>query len=495
MPTRLDTLAEVMTTDPVDDAPSTTDGVVMLEASTTGGTKTTGARRRESYIVTHVRQSNALQRLLSALVLAPAVLVLLVLGPAFSPFLLCSVVVSICSYEFAWLSHRIVHRIATSVALRDVSGAPRPIPVLNLRHCCTSPISRGYDKTAAAILATVGAGVVVGATYYFQATHWHYATLPPDPSTHRNDTQAVAYLFVYIGVSTWAAFFCGWLTPSWRSHVLLLTTQALYGLRALAYFGTNYYANRIDIVSLDYTKQVFALVAMAVHLSQPCAAPADKVRVFFAVVCDCAAYGYVVLLMDPISTFMVSVVDGRRLALGFLAVVWGADTGAYVTGHVVPALGYRHFHRLAAHISPKKDLEGTLGGAFLGVVLIVVVNTLAPPHIRDDQLAGMHMDRESYLAKSLAWQIVFAVVGAFISRYGDLFASLVKRLAQVKDTGALIPGHGGMLDRVDALLFTAAVFVLYHRISNSTNYDSFIDETYRSWTFQAHVLVTLFPRH
>ncbi|RLO12874.1 hypothetical protein DYB28_008214, partial [Aphanomyces astaci] len=77
------------------------------------------------------------------------------------------------------------------------------------------------------------------------------------------------------------------------------------------------------------------------------------------------------------------------------------------------------------------------------------------------------------------WRIVFALVGGAISRYGDLFASLLKRLAGVKDTGTLIPGHGGLLDRVDAMLFLGAVFVLYHRIGSPSNYDGVISDSYQ----------------
>ncbi|EQC34657.1 phosphatidate cytidylyltransferase [Saprolegnia diclina VS20] len=490
---RLDTLlAEHMTTEPVDD-----DDVVLLEAmtSTTVGTKTQDAMRtvRESHVVRRIRRSNAIQRVLSGLVLAPSVLAFLLLGPRFAPYLLCSVVVSICYYEFAWLSHRIVHRVATSVALSDLTSL-RPIPVLNLRDCAISPISRGYDKVAAAILSTLQTMLLLGLTYVTNLYVWHFESLPVDAAQDRPHVQAVAYLYIYLGVTGWVAFYCAWLTPSWRAHLLLLVVQLFYGLRALNTFSTNYYSNHVYLLGYDYTKQTFALIAIAVHLSfASLASLPDGIRILFGVLLDCVAFGYVALLMDPISTFMASVIDGRRLALGFLAVVWGADTGAYVTGHVIPALGYVHFHRLAYHISPKKDLEGTLGGAFLGVLLVLFVNFVAPPDLPESVLRDLRMDKDTYLYTCLLWQLVFAIVGAFISRYGDLLASLLKRLAQVKDTGDLIPGHGGMLDRVDALLFTAAVFVLYHRLSSGPNYTSYVQPTYQGWAYQASVLATLFP--
>jgi phosphatidate cytidylyltransferase len=117
------------------------------------------------------------------------------------------------------------------------------------------------------------------------------------------------------------------------------------------------------------------------------------------------------------------------LLLATMAIVWFADTGAYFTG--------RRFGRrkLAPKVSPGKSWEGVYGGlACVGVFALLVV-MLAPE---------MAAHRAAVLAAALAL--------ASLSVVGDLFESWLKRNAGVKDSGALLPGHGGLLDRIDALM-------------------------------------------
>src|SRR5262249_39667736 len=119
-----------------------------------------------------------------------------------------------------------------------------------------------------------------------------------------------------------------------------------------------------------------------------------------------------------------------------LATVMFSDTLAFFCGH---ALGR---HRLAPTISPGKTVEGAAGGllgGMLGALLVV------------PWLPGLPA------AHALALGLVAAALGIA----GDLFESLLKRWAGVKDSGRLFPGHGGMLDRLDSLLFAAPVFYYY----------------------------------
>lgn len=128
-------------------------------------------------------------------------------------------------------------------------------------------------------------------------------------------------------------------------------------------------------------------------------------------------------------------VDGGPADLGMglvLAVVfgtWAGDTFAYFVGRFFGSTP------MAPHLSPKKTWEGFAGGA-LGTVLVVV-------------LVGLYADLSPY--DSLIIGLVIAVVGPL----GDLFESLVKRDVDVKDAGGFLPGHGGVLDRFDALLFSS----------------------------------------
>lgn len=111
-------------------------------------------------------------------------------------------------------------------------------------------------------------------------------------------------------------------------------------------------------------------------------------------------------------------------------VTWGNDTFAYFTGH---ALGR---HKLLERISPKKTWEGFAGGAVGSVVGALVTRAL----LLSDEL-------------SIGLAVAIGLGGALLGPLGDLAESMVKRAAGVKDSGKIIPGHGGLLDRIDALLF------------------------------------------
>jgi phosphatidate cytidylyltransferase len=148
-----------------------------------------------------------------------------------------------------------------------------------------------------------------------------------------------------------------------------------------------------------------------------------------------AIAGWVVLMGA-----FVAIVDLQArspwLLLAAMAIVWIADTAAYFTG--------RRFgrHKLAPAISPGKTWEG-VGGAVAAVAVYALV--LAP-------LAASAGYRGSRSVAALALWIAFAIALALLSVIGDLYESLLKRRAGAKDSGRLLPGHGGILDRIDALL-------------------------------------------
>lgn len=116
---------------------------------------------------------------------------------------------------------------------------------------------------------------------------------------------------------------------------------------------------------------------------------------------------------------------------------WGCDTSAYCFGMLLGK------HKLAPVLSPKKSVEGAVGGVF-GAALLGVLYALAI-----NAWAGAQAD-------VLVYAIICAV-GAVISQIGDLAASGIKRNHDIKDYGRLIPGHGGILDRFDSVIFTAPI--------------------------------------
>ena len=131
-------------------------------------------------------------------------------------------------------------------------------------------------------------------------------------------------------------------------------------------------------------------------------------------------------------------IERPRALLFLLAVVWMADTAAYFTGSVLGRT------KLAPHVSPGKTVEGVVGGV-IGVVLLA-------------WLCGT-MIWKFEVGLLMRW-IGLAAVTALFSVVGDLTESKLKRIAGVKDSGRLFPGHGGVLDRIDALTAAAPVFVL-----------------------------------
>lgn len=125
----------------------------------------------------------------------------------------------------------------------------------------------------------------------------------------------------------------------------------------------------------------------------------------------------------------------RAWILSLVLIVWAFDTAAYFTG--------RRFgrHPFMAHISPAKTVEGVVGG-LLAAAVVGAVFTAA---LGRPWLAGL----------------VFGIVLGAAAQAGDLAESMLKRAAAAKESGTLIPGHGGMLDRIDSFLFAAPVAYFY----------------------------------
>ena len=126
------------------------------------------------------------------------------------------------------------------------------------------------------------------------------------------------------------------------------------------------------------------------------------------------------------------------IILCFFILIWISDTGAYVIGSLFGK------HKLFERISPKKSWEGFLGGLFFAVVASFFFPYIFPAHLNSQQWIG------------------FAITTVVFGMFGDLFESLIKRTLSIKDSGNLIPGHGGMLDRFDSSILAAPAAVIYY---------------------------------
>ncbi|MEB3754244.1 phosphatidate cytidylyltransferase [Acinetobacter sp. MD2(2019)] len=143
------------------------------------------------------------------------------------------------------------------------------------------------------------------------------------------------------------------------------------------------------------------------------------------------------VLISSAVTAIFSVWESSPWWLMYLfLLVWGADSGAYFVGRKI---GCR---KMAPHVSPNKSVEGLIGGVMLSTLIALFVQSY-------------------YLHLSLAQHALFlilSIVTVFGSVQGDLFESMIKRRAGVKDSGQILPGHGGVLDRIDSLLAAAPIF-------------------------------------
>ena len=132
---------------------------------------------------------------------------------------------------------------------------------------------------------------------------------------------------------------------------------------------------------------------------------------------------------------------GPKLTLGLLILIWIADSAAYFTGK---AFGR---HKLAPVLSPGKTIEGMAGALLAAAVWGVLMFLL------------LFQSSAHSIPRLIALSLLLSLLTAVVSVAGDLFESLVKRRADMKDSGHLLPGHGGMWDRIDSLIASAPVFV------------------------------------
>ena len=177
---------------------------------------------------------------------------------------------------------------------------------------------------------------------------------------------------------------------------------------------------------------VFTVILLAVYvLAFPKFNSEQITMVFFG-------FFYVALTISYIYRLRISDAGAYSVWLIFIA-SWGADTMAYLTGILIGK------HKIAPILSPKKTVEGCIGGV-VGATLIGLIYSL----IFKDDLSKVY-DNPVFLFT------VVSAVASVVSMIGDMAASAIKRNKDIKDYGSLIPGHGGILDRFDSVIFVAPI--------------------------------------
>lgn len=133
-----------------------------------------------------------------------------------------------------------------------------------------------------------------------------------------------------------------------------------------------------------------------------------------------------------------------KIIISIFILIWTNDTFAFIVGK---SIGKR---KLFERVSPKKTIEGFIGGVVFAVIASFIISKYYIEIIEDN---------------TFIWIITALIVGVF-GTIGDLIESKFKRLAGVKDSGTIMPGHGGILDRLDSVIFVAPIVFLFYQILN-----------------------------
>jgi phosphatidate cytidylyltransferase len=224
------------------------------------------------------------------------------------------------------------------------------------------------------------------------------------------------------------------IAPGATRAALVYTGLCFIAIAALLFFSN------VDVdIALLLLTMVFWVIGAPIIMSRGTQLTLSKWQFFFAVL------GLIVL---PATWFALVFLRemGLLWLLTAMALVWVADIGAYFVGK---AFGR---HRLAPQLSPGKTVEGAIGGIVLCCLFATLCALYFPPTAT---IFGA-------FAVSWGWLPMYLLVISLtvLSIVGDLFESQLKRLSGAKDSSNLLPGHGGVLDRIDALLPTMPIVVL-----------------------------------
>ncbi|THB65179.1 MAG: phosphatidate cytidylyltransferase [Gammaproteobacteria bacterium] len=259
---------------------------------------------------------------------------------------------------------------------------------------------------------------------------------------------AVLALIIYSSVEVMAVVFAAiTLLASWEwaqlSQIKSITQKGIYiAVQLLLLGGSWYLFFKADtpvisiaikaLLSLALSWTLTALIWMIIYSKRD--GNADISALLKAII------GWFVLTISWVAIIKVREIGTEHLII-LMFLIWGADSGAYFAGRFLGR------HKLAVRLSPKKTIEGVIGGLITAIAIMVVARYLLPA-ITGKELEG-----------SVVLQITLAVVVSIVSVSGDLFESMLKRLCGIKDSGNIIPGHGGILDRIDSLIAASPIYL------------------------------------
>jgi len=225
--------------------------------------------------------------------------------------------------------------------------------------------------------------------------------------------------------------------------------HCLHGVSAfgIANFGDRFERWALDAVSVSVLPLLLVVLGMFLWQMRD-ALPAAAFSYF--------GFIYVAYTLGEIS-IVGHLTNGRILVCVFLLVVWSGDIFAYYAGRTFGR------HKLAEAISPKKTWEGaiasTIGAMIVSILLFRYLHEIGNALVHLNSFPSKSVMYADAGVHSLEWRLaaIFGLLVNVAAQLGDLAESALKRGAGVKDSGNLLPGHGGILDRIDAMLFAAPV--------------------------------------
>ncbi len=248
------------------------------------------------------------------------------------------------------------------------------------------------------------------------------------------DNSPVMYLLVFpllivLGIGEMITMAKDDATQSWLVNIIdMLGGVGLFVVFYLHYEGTTMQSRALWLLPVA----TYLLLRTIVQLYRPRQNALHSLeRSFFSL-------GYIALPLAMLNCIMS--ITAPRLLLGVFMFIWLYDTGAYCVGMLLGR------HRLFERISPKKSWEGVIGGIIACVAGAYVTN---------------YWFDEFFQVPDINVWVGLSVVVAVFATFGDLVESLIKRTVGVKDSGNILPGHGGILDRIDSLLLVAPAVLIY----------------------------------
>lgn len=239
----------------------------------------------------------------------------------------------------------------------------------------------------------------------------------------------VLSVFFLLGINEFNSLFKGHEEISLNSSVNMLFGVSIFTLLNLALF---------DVIPSVFSLAIipFMFIMNATELWRKEKNPIQNMAV--------STFGLIYLIIPFFLMIYLNYTDQLRhgeetffpLLAGFFLLVWTNDTFAYLTGMMIGK------HKLFERISPKKTWEGTIGGAIFTILVGYIISICTA---NDD---------------TILWVIAGVVIAPFAT-IGDLLESQIKRSLGIKDSGTILPGHGGILDRFDAALFAIPIFATW----------------------------------